>query len=187
MSIELFGAVRVVAGDVEHVHVWARIVGHKDTVDAYRLEHERDGETLRIHAPAIGKGRGLTGIAMRVVVPRGTRVRAHAVAGAVAARGLDDLEIENRLGPVAVRDVGGTVHVQTGAGPIAIALTKNRTIRSVDVTTTAGPIALAVPRSFAANYEIDAHMGPVHAPASVAGGVPVRIRSGAGPIAIAVR
>jgi hypothetical protein len=187
VAIDVLGALRVVAGDVEHVHVNARVVGTEEATAAYELGIERDGDTLHLRAPGTPKGGGFAGIGMRVVVPRGTRVRVHASAGAVSANGLDDIEIVNRVGPIAVRDVGGSVRVRTGAGPIAVMLTKDRAVTGVDVESKAGPIAVAVPRALGADYEIVARTGPVQAPASVEGGVPVRIQAGAGPVAIAVR
>jgi hypothetical protein len=170
VEIDVLGALRVVAGDVEHVHVRARVVGTEAATAAYRLGIERDGETLHLRAPGTPKGGGFTGIGMNVVVPRGTRVHVRASAGAIAAR-----------------DVGGSVRVRTGAGPIAVALTKDRAVSGVDVEAKAGPIAVTVPRALEADYDIVARAGPVSAPASVTGGIPIRIQSGAGPVAIAVR
>lgn len=187
VEIDVLGALRVVADDVDKVLVHARVFGSEEAVAEYVLGVERDGETLHLRLPGTPRGRGWAGVGVRVVVPRGTRVHVRAKAGAVAARGLDDLDVVNRVGPIAARDVGGHVHLRTTAGPIAVALARSRPITAVDLSTIAGPVAMAVPRRFEASYDVVSEAGPVRVPDSVPGGVPVHVHVDAGPIAIGVR
>jgi hypothetical protein len=187
LEVDVLGAVSVVAGEVKKISVRLSIWGRAATIAAYRLGVEREGQTLRLIALGRAGGSERAIVRLQIVVPRGTHLRVRSSAGAISARSLDDVDLDVRFGAISARDVGGTVRVHLGVGAVAVALAKDRPIAAVDVDCGAGPIALAVPRVLRADYHVIAGLGPVRAPDSVPGGVPVDVHAGAGPVAIALR
>lgn len=162
------GGVSVRGWDRDEVLVRARVQANAPTEEAARgiaraVRVQSGGGTVRAEGPETGRGRHWS-VSYEVFVPRRANLDLDASNGPLAVRdvsGTMDLRTQN--GPLALRNVGGTVHARTTNGPLVVELSGTRwSGTGLDAETTNGPVSLRIPEGYNARLEAGNTHGPMN-------------------------
>jgi DUF4097 and DUF4098 domain-containing protein YvlB len=161
------GGVRVEGWNRDSVAVHARIRASAGSLNEARaLAREvfidRQGNTIRTELPETGRRASLN-VELVVFVPRASDVTAQTLNGPLAARNLyGTLELETQNGPLSLEDVGGDVRARTVNGPLSVRLSGSRWEGAgLDAETSNGPATLHIPESYSAELETGTQNGPM--------------------------
>ena len=121
---------------------------------------------------------------VEVQAPFGTAVRLDFAKSRIAVTGLDDVDVRSAKGNIVLRDVAGTVQLQSAKDSIDIELSRERATRAVDVMIAKSDFSLTVPATRGGEYRISVANSSVAAPPSRQGGIPVTVQGARSSVAI---
>jgi hypothetical protein len=121
---------------------------------------------------------------VEVQAPLGTALRLKFAKSRIDVTGLDDVDVHSAKGRITLRNVAGTLRINSAADSVDVELSHERETRSVDATMAKSGFALTVPASRGGDYRISVANSSVAAPPSVEGGIPITVRGARSKIAI---
>lgn len=183
----LNGGVEVVAWDQSDIEVHARIQSNGTSMDrakeqAERISIDTAGTVLRAAGPSSNREHGWA-VSFLVMVPRHMDLDASAHNGPLAVRNLSgtiNLDVVN--GPLDLTALSGDVTARAENGPLSVSLTGDHWMgKGLDAETRNGPVTIRIPRGYSAELETGTINGPldVQFPLTVTlqGRVPRRLRT----------
>ena len=190
------GGIAVIGWDVDSVLVIAKIQTRAGSGAAAR-ELARDirlitaGGTIRADGPPM-RGRDSWSVSFEIYVPDRSDLSLETHNGPIAVREVSgSIEMRAHNGPIALRGVSGDVRGRTTNGPVDVVLVGRRWQgRGLDMETSNGPIQLTIPDGYSAQLETGTTNGPmrVNFPITIQGRVTGRIAtqlgSGGAPIRV---
>jgi len=166
----------ITIGSTEGARVEVSSPGAEDLGDAVEASREDDGARLILAAQPRR--------ALRILVPAGSALRLEVVRSSVRVNGLDDVDVHCVRSSVALRDVAGTVAIDSARAAVKVDLAHDRQTRSVDVSATRSALSLVLPPDRGGSYDVQEARSSVVHPAPVEDGIPFVVQAARASIAI---
>ncbi len=160
------GGVHVEGWDRDSVSIHARIrASAEDLADARALARDvsvdHSGNSISAEAPESGRRQSVS-VELVVFVPRRSDVTAETLNGPLAARNLSgSLDLQTQNGPLSLEGVSGDVRARTVNGPLSVRLSGTRWEGAgLDAETSNGPATIYIPEDYSARLETGTRNGP---------------------------
>ncbi|MBV8748109.1 MAG: hypothetical protein JO103_00185 [Candidatus Eremiobacteraeota bacterium] len=150
--------------------------GVEQIADAVEVRRDEDGRRVVLEVRPRRR--------LDVFVPPGTALRLEMAQSHGVVYGVDDVDVRCARSRVELRDVAGTIRVQSAKAEVDVDLARDRETRSVDVDVAKSRFALAVPASRGGAYRVETAKSGVTVPPSVEGGIPIAVRAARALVAI---
>ena len=161
------GGVSIIGWDRSEAEVHMRVQAYASSRGVARdiaeeISIDRDGNTVTADGPEPDRREGWH-VEFVVYVPRNSDLNLHTTNGPLAVRdvaGTMDLRTTN--GPLSLRGLAGDVRARTSNGPLAVHLTGTRWSGvGLDAETSNGPATVYLPQDYSAEFETGTINGPM--------------------------